>query len=87
MTENISTSFNGSIKYDEIENHPSFISKFFARFVVPKPCTENDTSQNHLVLIHSNGISLVGLDKSHSACNKTIESINFNIGKNFYLLL
>lgn len=81
MDEKISLSFSGSVTIDEIDKHPSFIDKFFSQFILTNnKGTSCESNENHILFMHSNGICLIGLDKSHPAASKQIESIDFNIG-------
>lgn len=80
MTEKISSSFSGSVTFDEIEKHSSFIDNFFTQFILTNKGTHHELNENHKIFMHSNGICLIGLDKSHPAASKKIESVDFNIG-------
>lgn len=74
------TSFLGSVSREQIENHPMFVDRFFTRCIYPKKGPKDDHVQNHSVLIHSNGICIIGIAPTHPAMHKKIDSVSFNIG-------
>lgn len=58
-------------------NHPSVVERFFTKYYY---CRDDTISEMHKILFHSNRICLIGLDESHDAVKKGIQSINFDIG-------
>lgn len=60
------------------ESHKPIVDRYFTRYYFIPP---NTTDQDHLVLIHSNRICMVGLAPQHVAFTKGgITSVDFNIG-------
>lgn len=60
--------------------YPSIVDRYFTRFYLPKKTLETNENEDHIVLIHSNRLCLIGLAKSHVAFTKGIKSISYNIG-------
>lgn len=58
-------------------NYPSVVDRFFTKYYY---ICDNNADKVQTVLFHSNRICLVGLDESHMAIKKGIQSINFDIG-------
>lgn len=58
-------------------NHPSVVDRFFSKLYF---CRDDVNDEMHTILFHSNRICLIGLDKTHVAVRKGIESIRFDIG-------
>lgn len=59
------------------DKHPSVVERFFTKYYY---CRDDDVSEMHTILFHSNRICLIGLDQKHCAVQKGIQSINFDIG-------
>lgn len=59
------------------EQHKAIVDRYYTRFYFVR---ENAPDEDHLVLIHSNRICLVGLAPSHAALAKEIMRVDFNIG-------
>lgn len=59
-------------------DYPSVAERYFAKYFYHRD--DKTIDEMHSVLIHSNRICLVGLDKSHVACQKGIAEIKFDIG-------
>lgn len=68
------------VTHEEIQSFPSFCDRFFTKFFYEKKIKDTIESEDHEVLIHSNGICLIGLAKTHPVMSKTITQVNFNIG-------
>lgn len=73
------TALDFGISSAEIESFPGFSERFFTKYLYQKKAKNGDL-EDHDVLVHSNGICLVGLAASHPACSKDIMSVDFNIG-------
>lgn len=57
--------------------YPSVVERYFTKYFY---CRNDNIEEAHVILHHSNRICLVGLDKTHVAVQKGIQSINFDIG-------
>lgn len=57
--------------------YPSVVERYFTKYFY---CRNDIIEEAHLILHHSNRICLIGLDKTHVAVQKGIQSINFDIG-------
>jgi hypothetical protein len=59
--------------------YPDVVDRYFTRYYHQKKSVNGD-NEDHLVLLHSNRLCLVGLAKSHIAFTKGIVSVNYKIG-------
>ena len=59
------------------ERHKSIVDRYYTRYFFVR---EDAPDEDHLVLIHSNRICLVGLAPSHIALQKEIVRVDFDIG-------
>ena len=59
------------------ERHKSIVDRYYTRYFFVR---EDAPDEDHLVLIHSNRICLVGLAPSHIAPQKEIVRVDFDIG-------
>lgn len=57
--------------------HKSIVDRYYTRFYFVR---EDAPEEDHLVLIHSNRICLVGLAPKHVAMQKGVSRVDFNIG-------
>lgn len=59
------------------DSHKPIVDRYFTRYYfIP----QDTTDQDHLVLIHSNRICLIGLAPQHVALTKRINKLDYNIG-------
>ncbi|KAJ6637515.1 Protein Abitram [Pseudolycoriella hygida] len=68
-----------SILCDFDANCPSVVDRYYTRYYYRKSDSTQE-NEDHLILIHSNRVCLVGLAPSHIAFAKGIQSVDFNIG-------
>lgn len=59
------------------ESHKPIVDRYYTRYYYVRP---EEPDQDHLVLMHSNRICLIGLAPSHVAFTKNITGVEFNIG-------
>lgn len=59
------------------ESHKPIVDRYYTRYYFVRP---EEPDQDHLVLMHSNRICLIGLAPNHVAFTKEITAIDFNIG-------
>lgn len=59
-------------------SHKSIVDRYFTRYYFVHP--DGGDQEDHLVLIHSNRICLIGFAPRHVAFSKEISGIDFNIG-------
>lgn len=59
------------------EQHKFIVDRYYTRYYYVR---DDAPDEDHLVLIHSNRICLIGLAPSHIALRKEITSVDFNIG-------
>lgn len=57
--------------------YPSVVERYFTKYFY---CRNDNIEEAHLILHHSNRICLIGLNETHVAVRKGIQSINFDIG-------
>lgn len=57
--------------------HKSIVDRYYTRYYFVR---EDAPAEDHLVLIHSNRICLIGLAPNHAALQKVITGVDFNIG-------
>ncbi|XP_059610685.1 protein Abitram [Phlebotomus argentipes] len=64
-------------EYDPAREYPSVVDRFYTRYYHVRP---EKVGEDHLVLLHSNRICLIGLAPGHVAFEKGIASITYDIG-------
>ncbi|XP_055697385.1 protein Abitram [Phlebotomus papatasi] len=64
-------------EYDPTKSYPSVVDKFYTRYYFVRP---EKKDEDHMVLVHSNRICLIGLSPKHVALQKGIASVTYDIG-------
>lgn len=64
----------------DIDNFPSIVDRFYTKYYYRKTTTTSNENEDHIILIHSNRICLIGLAPKHIAFKKGIDSVNYAIG-------
>lgn len=59
------------------ESHRPIVDRYYTRYYFVRP---EEPDQDHLVLMHSNRICLIGLAPNHVAFTKDITAVDYNIG-------
>lgn len=71
--------YQESFSIDDINNFPSVVDRFYEKYRYNYQ--KGETVEEHLILLHSNGIVLVQLAATHPAFSKGIAEIGYNVGQ------